>query len=115
VLVVASVFSYGDSVLLETPIRTVYDARGRRIRKLLGADPEDPDAAYDYYYSGRQVVEVRKDSNAHPYEQYVWDGRHDTRPVLDARRALPAGTAGGGCPGRRADRDRAGGRGGVCL
>ena len=32
--------------------RTRYDALGRRIAKRLGADAEDPDVSYGYYYSG---------------------------------------------------------------
>jgi len=32
--------------------RTRYDALSRRIAKRLGTDPEDPDTAYDYYYTG---------------------------------------------------------------
>ena len=34
----------------------------------------DPDITYDYYHCGHQVVEVRKDGDADPYEQVVWDG-----------------------------------------
>ena len=66
--VVLDVFRYWDGVPLQTPIRTVYDARGRRIRKIVAGDP---DITYDYYYSGYQVVEVRQDGDADPLEQYV--------------------------------------------
>jgi len=59
-----------------------YDGNRRRIAKLLGANPENPTATYDYYYSGRQVVEVRKDGSENPYEQYVWGVRYVHSPVL---------------------------------
>jgi len=46
-----------------------------------------PDITYDYYYSGYQVVEVRKDADADPLEQYVWDGRYVHSPCLRWRDA----------------------------
>jgi RHS repeat-associated protein len=55
-----------------------YDGTRRRIRRAVeGA----PDVAYDYFYSGYQVVEVRKDQSASPYEQYVWGVRYVHSPV----------------------------------
>ncbi len=59
-----------------------YDGLNRRIRKLLGSNPASPTTAYDYYYSGYRVVEVRKDEDTDPYEQYVWDIRYVHSPVL---------------------------------
>jgi len=47
----------------------------------------DPDITYDYYYSGYQVVEVRKDGDADPYEQYVWGLRYIHSPVCRWRDA----------------------------
>jgi len=61
-----------------------YDARGRRIQKIVAGNP---DITYDYYYSGYQVVEVRKGGDADPLEQYVWDGRYVHSPVLRWRDA----------------------------
>jgi len=60
-----------------------YDGRGRRIRKTV----ESTEVTYDYYYSGYQVVEVRKDGDADPLEQYVWDGRYVHSPCLRWRDA----------------------------
>jgi RHS repeat-associated protein len=55
-----------------------YDGARRRTRRAVeGA----PDVAYDYFYSGYQVVEVRKDQSASPYEQYVWGVRYVHSPV----------------------------------
>lgn len=62
-----------------------YDGLNRRIRKLLGTDPDESDTAYDYYYSGYQVVEASKDGDG--YEQYVWDGRYVHSPALRWRDA----------------------------
>jgi len=42
----------------------------------------DPDITYDYYHSGYQVVEVRKDGDADPLKQYVWGLRYVHSPVL---------------------------------
>jgi len=56
-----------------------YDGLGRRIQKVVEGDP---DVTYDYYYSGYQVVEVRKDGSEHPYKQYVWGLRYVHSPVL---------------------------------
>jgi hypothetical protein len=71
------------------PIATyVYDAKGRRIRKLLGPDPEDPTLALDYCHNqGGQVVEVRKDGDADPLEQFVWSARYVYAPVQRLRDA----------------------------
>ncbi len=68
----------------ETPDDTLvatyrYDGLGRRIQKVVEGDP---DVTYDYYYSGYQVVEVRKDGSEHPYKQYVWGIRYVHSPVL---------------------------------
>jgi RHS repeat-associated protein len=61
-----------------------YDGTRRRIRRAVeGA----PDVAYDYFYSGYQAVEVRKDSSASPYEQYVWGARYIDAPVVRDRDA----------------------------
>jgi len=52
----------------ETVVATYgYDGTGRRIRKLLGADPENPDVTFDYYHTGYQVLEVRKEGNTHQW------------------------------------------------
>jgi RHS repeat-associated protein len=60
-----------------------YDGTGRRIRKLLGADPENPTATYDYYHNPAwQVLETRKNASANPYEQFVWSLRYVHAPVL---------------------------------
>ena len=59
-----------------------YDGTRRRIAKLLGANPVNPDVTFDYYYSVRQVVEIRKDGSEHPYKQYVWGLRYVHSPVL---------------------------------
>jgi len=56
-----------------------YDGANRRIQKIVAGSP---DVTYDYYYSGYQVVEVRKDGDTDPYEQYVWDIRYVHSPVL---------------------------------
>jgi RHS repeat-associated protein len=58
---------------------TRYDGLNRRIQKVVEGDP---DVTYDYYYSGYQVVEVRKDGDTDPMEQYVWDIRYVHAPVL---------------------------------
>jgi hypothetical protein len=60
-----------------------YDGTGRRIRKLVGADPENPTATYDYYHNPAwQVLETRKNGSANPYEQFVWSLRYVHAPVL---------------------------------
>jgi RHS repeat-associated protein len=59
-----------------------YDGTRRRITKLLGSDPENPTATYDYYHSGPQIVEIRRDGSEHPYKQYVWGLRYIHSPVL---------------------------------
>ena len=41
----------------------------------------DPDITYDYYYSGYQVVEVRKDEDTDPLKQVVWGLRYIHSPV----------------------------------
>ena len=74
----------GDGTLDDEPDDTHvltcrYDGLGRRIQKVVEGDP---DVTYDYYYSGYQVVEVRKDGDSDPYEQYVWDMRYVHSPVL---------------------------------
>ena len=64
----------GDTQILECR----YDGAGRRIQKTVKGDP---DVTFDYYYSGRQVVEIRKDGSEHPYKQYVWGLRYVHSPV----------------------------------
>ncbi len=66
------------------PIATYrHDAAGRRIRKLLGANPAEPTLALDYYHNNTgQVVEVRKDGAANPLEQYLWSPRYVHAPVV---------------------------------
>ena len=59
-----------------------YDGLTRRIRKLLGPDPGNPTATYDYYHNpARQVLETRKNGSANPYKQYVWGLRYVHSPV----------------------------------
>ena len=65
----------GDTQILECR----YDGLGRRIQKTV---KDVPEVTFDYYYSGRQVVEVRKGGSEHPYEQYVWGLRYVHSPVL---------------------------------
>ncbi len=46
----------------------------------------DPDVTYDYYYNEDwQVLEVRKDSDADPFKQYVWDVRYIDAPAARFR------------------------------
>jgi len=60
-----------------------YDGLGRRIQKLLGPDPEDPTATYDYFYNESwQAVEVRLDGVADPLDQFLWDVRYIDAPVV---------------------------------
>jgi RHS repeat-associated protein len=60
-----------------------YDGLGRRIQKIVEGTP---DVTYDYYYNESwQVLEVRKDADTDPYEQYVWDIRYIDAPVLRDR------------------------------
>jgi len=86
-----------------SPKRRLRRAGGlhRRIRKVVAGDP---DVTYDYYYNtslgrhslgvgGWQVLEVRKDSNADPLKQYVWDLRYIDAPVLRWRDADTDGSA----------------------
>jgi len=59
-----------------------YDGTGRRIRKLLGADPENPTATYDFYHNPAwQILETRKNGSANPLEQFVWSPRYVHSPV----------------------------------
>jgi RHS repeat-associated protein len=47
-----------------------YDGLGRRVKKALGSSGSP---YYDYYYNEAwQILEVRKNGSANPYEQYVW-------------------------------------------
>jgi RHS repeat-associated protein len=68
-----------------------YDGQNRRIRKVLAVP--NPDVTYDYYYNeshglrslgeaGWQVLEVRKDADADPLEQYVWGLNYIDVPVV---------------------------------
>ena len=53
-----------------------YDGKNRRIKKTTGG------VAYDYYYNtGWRILEIRKDSDTDPYEQYVWGIRYVHSPV----------------------------------
>ena len=74
-----------------------YDGLNRRIRKLLGTNPAAPNPAYDYYYNESwQLVEVRKDSDTDPYEQFVWDVRYIDAPVVRFRDGNTDGDLTGG-------------------
>jgi RHS repeat-associated protein len=74
-----------------------YDGLNRRIRKLLGTNPAAPNTAYDYYYNESwQIVEVRKDSDTDPFEQYVWDARYIDAPVVRFRDGNTDGDLTGG-------------------
>lgn len=54
-----------------------YDGLGRRIQKTVGAD------TYDYYHSTSwQVLEVRKNGDTDPYEQFVYDGTYIDAPFM---------------------------------
>jgi len=69
-----------------------YDGRHFRIRKVAEGSPN---VTFDYYYNeGWQLLEVRKDGDADPLKQFVWDLRyidalvcrfrdHDTNGTLD--------------------------------
>jgi RHS repeat-associated protein len=61
-----------------------HDATGRRIRKLLGANPAEPTLTLDYYHNNTgQIIEVHKDEDDdHPLEQYVWSPRYVHAPIL---------------------------------
>ncbi len=61
-----------------------YDGRGYRVVKLVPAG-ENWDRTDYYYNEGWQTLEVRKDSDADPYEQYVWDVRYIDAPVCRFR------------------------------
>ena len=42
-----------------------------------------PDVAYDYYYSESwQVLEVRKDADTDPYEQFAWHAYYIDAPIV---------------------------------
>jgi YD repeat-containing protein len=45
----------------------VFDGQGRRIKKTVGNDTFD-----HYYNTSHQLLEVRKNADADPLEQYVW-------------------------------------------
>lgn len=54
-----------------------YDGMGRRVSKTVGS------VTYDYYYNEQyQLVEVRRDGDSDPYEQYVYDQRYVDAPVM---------------------------------
>ena len=54
-----------------------YDGIGRRVSKTVGND------TFDFYYNEQyQVVEVRKNGDTDPYEQYVYDQRYIDAPVM---------------------------------
>ncbi len=57
-----------------------YDGRNYRVEKTVEGTP---DVTYDYYFNDDwQVVEVRRDGDANPLEQYVWDERYVDSPVV---------------------------------
>jgi len=68
----------GEADAGELIVTTAYDGLGRRIAKTVEGDP---DVTYDYYWTGYQVVEVRKDEDTDPYEQVVWGRRYVHSPV----------------------------------
>ena len=71
-----------------------YDGFGRRIRKTVEGSP---DVTFDYYYNeSGQVLEVRKDGDADPLEQYVWDIRYIHAPVVRFRDGNTRGDLAGG-------------------
>lgn len=54
-----------------------YDGMGRRVSKTVGSD------TFDFYYNEQyQVLEVRKNGDTDPYEQYVYDQRYVDAPVM---------------------------------
>ena len=63
-----------------------HDGLNRRIAKLFGADPVQPTFREDHYYNERwQLLEVRRDGDADPYEQIVWDIRYIDSPICRFR------------------------------
>jgi RHS repeat-associated protein len=65
----------------------VFDGQGRRIRKTIGND------AYDHYYNtGHQLLEVRKNADTDPLEQYVWGLDYIDSAVLRFRDSDSNGT-----------------------
>ena len=63
-----------------------YDGLNRRIAKLFGADPVHPTSREDHYYNESwQLLEVRRDGDADPYEQIVWDIRYIDSPICRFR------------------------------
>ena len=71
-----------------------YDGLNRRIQKVVEGSP---DVTYDYYYNESwQIVEVRKDSDTDPLEQYVWDIRYIDAPVVRFRDGNTDGDLTGG-------------------
>jgi RHS repeat-associated protein len=55
----------------------VWDGQGRRIKKTTGG------STFDYFYNtAHQLLEVRKDADTDPIEQYVWDRSYIDSPVL---------------------------------
>ena len=57
-----------------------YDARGRRIEKIVGS------TSYDYFYNeASQIVEVRLNDDPDPLERYVWDVSYVDTPVVALR------------------------------
>ncbi|HUU93944.1 MAG TPA: transposase [Phycisphaerae bacterium] len=66
-----------------------YDGLNRRIEKLLGADPEDPDTAYGYYYNTAwRVLEVRKGGDPDPLSRRNSRNRRGGRRVHIGREAF---------------------------
>jgi RHS repeat-associated protein len=64
-----------------------YDGLGRRIQKVTGGN------TYDYYYNELwQLLEVRKNGSANPYEHYIWDIRYIDACAIRFRDANENGT-----------------------
>jgi RHS repeat-associated protein len=67
-----------------------YDGLGRRITKDKAGGSTDDE---DYYYNENyQLLEVRKNNDVDPLEQYVWDIRYIDAPILRYRDAATDGT-----------------------
>jgi len=65
-----------------------YDGKGRRIKKVInGGD------TFDYYYNANyQLLEVRKNADTDPPEQYVWDISYIDAPLIWFRDSNVDGT-----------------------
>ena len=74
-------YDYDATTDMDALIATyTYDGKHRRIKKTTEG------VAYDYYYNtGWRILEIRKDSDTDPYEQYVWGIRYVHSPVCRFR------------------------------